>query len=252
MEQFKLDLFTDEQKQDLESLKKLADKKLNSDTPGPFKDDVLTEQDKNDLAVLKKDAVAYLDNKLDIYDSEPKPDPSVAFDHPNNWNFKAKDYLDAKVKSKKYQDIQKEIEDENKRLEAKTFSTPYLDVPPSEAHKVKAIKMGKSPDYRWDHKKHQFIHRKTKKITPTREVVDAFDKSGPIKFTKVLLNNKPKYEIIADTPKVEEPIKQTTKEDIKELIKQRIIKRPTVGGIDDLMDDAVFRLKNPWINGNDR
>ncbi len=190
MDQFKLDLFTDEQKKDLNNLKDLADKKLNSNTPGPFKDNVLNDEDKKDLALLNKNPEVYIDSKIDLYDSEPKPNPNVPFTDPENWNFKAKDYLDAKEKLVTRQKVEKEIDDDN-RLTAHTFSTPYLDVPISEAWKVKEMKQGKSPDYRWDFNKKQFIHRKTKKITPTREVLDAYNKTGPIKYTKANLNIKP-------------------------------------------------------------
>lgn len=231
--QSKLDLYSADEKDDLNYLKNLADKKSVDPTTQPWRTDTVKKFEK-------------LKEKLD------NPRPSFNPTDPSNWGKTVHQVLDDQAK------YEAELKELGLPKDFKKINRPTTTV--SKLFKTNTRKS------KWD------LIRDTAKDPEDRKqirqiLMKDFNRTNGKGMKEADLKYIGKWVDPAAAKKEKdipwEPLhysyryietKPSTVEDIKKEISMRAAqsKRKTNGGLDDIIDDAMFSLKNPWIyDGSD-
>lgn len=228
--QSKLDLYSADEKDDLNYLKNLADKKSVDPTTQPWRTDTVKKFEK-------------LKEKLD------NPRPSFNPTDPSNWGKTVHQVLDDQAK---YEAELKELglPKDFKKINRPTTTVSKLFKTNTRKSKWDLIRdTAKDPE---DRKQIRQILMKDFNRTNGKGMKEA-DLKYIGKWVDPAAAKKEKdipwaqldysYRYIETKP--------PTVEDIKKEISMRAAqsKRKTNGGLDDIIDDAMFSLKNPWIYG---
>lgn len=227
--QSKLDLYSADEKEDLKYLKNLADKKSVDPTTQPYRTDTVKKFEK-------------LKEKLD------NPRPSFNPTDPTNWGKTVHQVLDDQAK---YEAELKELglPKDFKKINRSTTNVSKLFKTNTRKSNWDLIRdTAKDPE---DRKQIRQILFKDFNRTNGKGM-----KEADLKYIGKWVDPAAKKE--KDIPWL--PInysnrnietKPSTVEDIKKEINKRAAqsKRKTNGGLDDIIDDAMFSLKNPWIYG---
>lgn len=228
--QSKLDLYSADEKDDLNYLKNLADKKSVDPTTQPWRTDTVKKFEK-------------LKEKLD------NPRPSFNPTDPSNWGKTVHQVLDDQAK------YEAELKELGLPKDFKKINRPTTTV--SKLFKTNTRKS------KWD------LIRDTAKDPEDRKqirqiLMKDFNRTNGKGMKEADLKYIGKWVDPAAAKKEKdipwEPLhysyryietKPSTVEDIKKEISMRAAqsKRKTNGGLDDIIDDAMFSLKNPWIYG---
>lgn len=229
--QEKLDLYSADEKEDLKYLKNLADKKSVDPTIQPYRTNTVKKFDK-------------LREKLD------NPRPSFNPTDPTNWGKTVHQVLDDQAK---YEAELKELglpKDFKKKINRPTTTVSKL---------FKANNSKTNWDYIRDTAKDPEDRKQIRQI-----LMKDFNRTNGKGMKEADLKYIGKWVDPAAAKKEKDiplaPLdysyryietKPSTVEDIKKEISMRVAqsKRKTNGGLDDIIDDAMFSLKNPWING---
>ena len=218
-------------------------------------------EQKKDLRMLNNDPVQYVNSKIELYDSEPKKEltnvqkltnsfkeaeqkgllkkRSFNPTDPTNWNKKVPEILEERsVYEQEFKklglptDIQKRLNRKNGNITKNLTGWDFIRSTAKTRDEILDVKRILFKDYN----KSGGRGMKKEDLQFIGKWVDPSSKKQE--------ETKP-----APTPIID--FKPTTTEDIKKIIQDRIekTKRKTRGGIDNIIDDAIFNLKNPWLSG---
>ena len=230
--QSKLDLYSADEKEDLKYLKNLADKKSVDPTTQPWRTDTVKKFEK-------------LKEKLD------NPRPSFNPTDPTNWGKTVHQVLDDQAK---YESELKELglpKDFKKKINRSTTNVSKLFKTNTRKSNWDLIRdTAKDPE---DRKQIRQILFKDFNRTNGKGM-----KEADLKYIGKWVDPAAKKEkdipwLRIDYSNRNIETKPSTVEDIKKEINKRAAqsKRRTNGGLDNIIDDAMFSLKNPWIWGRD-